>query len=368
MQPALGAGPARRQVIRHPLLKSGGTSRERGAEIAALLARAWDPRCPPTAIADASPLATRLLASGAAPLAWWRLRSQPPAGTHQLEQAFHLQLLRAAAYERELAAIFQELRSLAIEAIVAKGWAAAKMYPEPGLRPYGDFDLYFFDLDSYHRAQAWSASGKHPVDLHFPSVELSDRPQAEVLKRSVTVRVGRSRVRLFSPEDHLRLLALHGFKHALARPLWLCDVAVALESCPATFDWDYFLSGDPRRTGWVLAVLELARQVLHADVSALPPGLRARSIPHWVKPSVLSLWGDPAFQSHGQREPLHLTARDPWALIRALRVRWPTPLEATIGVGVPLDRFPRLPIQIAECMRRAAKAAGALLRSATRVS
>ena len=45
-------------------------------------------------------------------------------------------------------------------------------------------------------------------------------------------------------EDQLRQLCLHLLRHGACRPLWLCDVAVMLESLPGDFDWDRCLGGD----------------------------------------------------------------------------------------------------------------------------
>ena len=48
----------------------------------------------------------------------------------------------------------------------------------------------------------------------------------------------------------------------------------------------------------------------------------------------------------------------PAGWLRALRIRWPNPIEATIGVGGPFNEIPRLPFQIRECLSRAARFAG----------
>ena len=50
----------------------------------------------------------------------------------------------------------------------------------------------------------------------------------------------------------------------------------------------------------------------------------------------------------------------PAGWLHALRVRWPNPIEATIGVGGPFNEIPRLPFQIGECFSRAARFVGEL--------
>jgi hypothetical protein len=43
------------------------------------------------------------------------------------------------------------------------------------------------------------------------------------------------------------------------------------------------------------------------------------------------------------------------AFLRGLLVRWPNPVEATVGVGGPFNGVPRLPFQVADCVLRAAQ-------------
>jgi hypothetical protein len=50
------------------------------------------------------------------------------------------------------------------------------------------------------------------------------------------VELNGAKIRILGAEDHLRLLCLHLLKHGAWRPLWLCDVAAALESRPSSFD------------------------------------------------------------------------------------------------------------------------------------
>ena len=46
--------------------------------------------------------------------------------------------------------------------------------------------------------------------------------------------------------------------------------------------------------------------------------------------------------------------RHPAQLPRALRLRWPNPIQATVGVGGPFNELPRLPFQLWECVSRTA--------------
>jgi hypothetical protein len=87
-----------------------------------------------------------LLGSGAGALAWWRVRQRSGAecvaAIGQLRHAYLHSSIYAAKHEREVAEIFKVLRSAGIEPILIKGWAIARAYPDTGLRPPGDIDLY----------------------------------------------------------------------------------------------------------------------------------------------------------------------------------------------------------------------------------
>ena len=61
--------------------------------------------------------------------------------------------------------------------LLAKGWAVARLYPEPGLRPYGDTDLYLRseEYDAAVTALRNPDTLRGPVDLHRGFPELDDR-------------------------------------------------------------------------------------------------------------------------------------------------------------------------------------------------
>ena len=44
--------------------------------------------------------------------------------------------------------------------------------------------------------------------------------------------------------------------------------------------------------------------------------------------------------------------RHPAHLLKALRLRWPNPIQATVRVGGPFNDLPRLPFQLMECLLR----------------
>jgi hypothetical protein len=292
-----------------------------------------------------------------AALAWRRLRGSDAArgvAAAELQQAYRLQALRAVLHEKAVSRSFTLLHARGVEPILGKGWAAARLYPEPGLRPYGDVDLYVrADAHAAARAVALSPDAG-PIDLHAGLAELDDRAFDDVAARAEQAMADGCAVRLFAPEDHLRLLALHALRHGVLRPLWLCDIAALVEGRPAAFDWDRFRRGDARRTRWAAAAIGLAHALLGARLDGVPHDARLDPLPAWMVPAVLAEWGA-LRPAQGARRPMSDVVRHPRQLVRALRTRWPNPIEATVGVGGSFGSCPRLPYQVAECARRSAR-------------
>lgn len=332
-----------------------------GQLVARMLARAWRqlPPEPELSVSELEEIAPRLLSSGAAGLAWWRLRhSALRAGktAQQLHQAYRLHTLQAALHQQEIERVFALLRSAGVEPILVKGWAIARYYPEQGLRPYGDLDLCVHP-QQYQTAQELlksSATGECDVDLHRGFDKLDDRSWDELYARSQLIKLGGTEVRVLGPEDHLRLLAVHLLRHGAWRPLWLCDVAVAVESRPATFDWQLCLGSQRRRADWVACAIGLAHQLLGAEIAHTPVESRAKQLPSWLVPAVVRQWH--WCLRPGQR-PLVLQAllahlRRPAGLLEELYFRWDKPIEATICLKGSFNELPRAPFQLVYLLLR----------------
>lgn len=340
-----------------------------GARIATILSGAWrEPVEGWTGPADdLAAVAPLLLHGGVAALAWRRVRGSDQAVSAPaaaLQQAYRLQALRAAVHEQEVSRSFRLLRAHGVEPVLGKGWAAARLYSDPGSRPYGDVDLYIrAEQHAAAKAAVVSPGADCPIDLHFGFAELDDRSPEQIEERTVRVEANGIPVRLFGPEDHLRLLCLHALRHGLLRPLWLCDVAAAVEGRAASFDWDRVLWGDPTRTRWTITAIALAQRLLGARLDDAPVAPRAAQIPRWLVPSVLEEWGS-ARLAQGARQPMADAVRHPRALLRALGTRWPNAIEATVGVGGSFGAWPRLPYQVAECARRSARFVAGIGRDA----
>ena len=170
--------------------------------------------------------------------------------------------------------------------------------------------------------------GHCSVDLHrkLDAFYAADVETLFARARSLTVPGGTLLVP--SPEDHLRLCAIHMFRHGGWRPLWLCDVAAMTEAATADFDWEICLSDRRATAEWTAAAVMLAHRLLGARVDHLPPNVRNQCVPGWLESTVLSYWESP----HVGR----ITARggssfhDPRA---RLRRQWPDAITATIWLG-----------------------------------
>ena len=301
-----------------------------------------------------------LYGSGAGALGWWRVRStelRTNSSAEVLHQAYRLQVLQSGIHEEKIEKVFSILRRAAIDAILIKGWAAAGLYPERGLRPYGDIDLVVRP-EQYERASSLLASPEANdcwVDLHKNISELDDRPLGELFERSRLHSLGEQTVRVLSSEDHLALLAVHMLKHGAWRPLWLCDIGAAIESLSPDFDWSICLGGNRIRSDWIACAIGLAHDLLGAETNHIAAMARTKEVPHWLIQNVRKQWEHPFAGNQAPMNhpvPMAYVLRHPRTLPEALRQRWPDPILATVSVNGQFNHLPRLPYQLSNCLAR----------------
>lgn len=336
----------------------------KGQLIARALTGAWR-ASPPAFELSAAELRriTPLLYSTGAGALVWRLVRETPLRTEpsalELQQADRLQMLRAARSELDIQHVFRLLRGAGIEPLLFKGWAAARLYPAEGLRPWGDIDLYVHPHD-YERAQALLLTHRHTltsmIDLyHVDLADLDERGSAELYARSQLVALGDVMVRVPCAADHLRLLCLHWLRHHACRPLWLCDIAAALEHRRTDFSWPLALRGPQRQREWIACALALAHRLLGADVSETPVAASARALPRWLEQAVLKQWCWPIRYHEPDNVPLLTLWPQRPGLVKALRARWPSAIEATYGRHGPFTRRPLLVSQLRLYLARAVR-------------
>jgi len=277
----------------------------------------------------------------------------------QLQQAHKLFTIYSALHERNIKTVFGLFRSNGIEPILIKGWAAARLYPDLGLRPYGDIDLciprhqYASALHLLEGPELNECS----VDLvHEEVTEIGGQTFEDLYVRSSLVGLDDVEVRIPSAEDHLWILCLHFLKHGGRIPLGLCDVAVALESRPQNFNWDLCLGGSSKKTHWIASTLALANQLLEASLNDTPFA-KETDVPKWLPDYVLRQWRSPyaTFLPTKFASDLRKYLRNPTRLWSDLRDRWPNRIEATMAMRAPLNGVPRLSLQVGNCLLRAKK-------------
>jgi hypothetical protein len=341
--------------------------------VASVLKGAWRRYPPPIDISaeELEMVAPLLLGSGAGALGWWRVRqselSQTPAAL-QLQEAYRLHSLQSALHEAQIKEVITLFRSVGVTPVLVKGWSVARLYPEMGLRPYGDIDLCF-KPEQFQTAEAVlkKQEGKrYDLDLHRGFAKLDALSVEELLARSKTLMLGKIEVQVLGFEDQLRILCTHLLRHSAWRPLWLCDIAVAVESLPPDFDWDRFLGKDPLQSDWIACAVGLAHQLLGVCVDHTPVAMRAKNLPSWLVPHVLKNWNRPFpdyYPPLSYTRPLATYLRDPRGLVSTLIMRWPDPIEATIRLKGPFNEFPRLPYQIGNLLSRVGRFLIALPRS-----
>ncbi len=338
--------------------KSG--TRLSGETLAAFISGAWRSNPPPRTI-DRETLdrvLPHILRSGSAGLVWWTIRGTPlentSAGT-EIRKVYRLQAIWARIHEHNLQVAVQFMRDSGIEPVLAKGWAVARLYPAAGIRPYGDFDVCVGHHQYAKALEILSAPGAPgPVDLHDGFRELPDDFES-LLMRSERVDLGDTSFHVLSPEDHLRLLVIHMLSHGAWRPLWLCDVALFLESVanvPA-FDWKRCLTEDAWTSEWVVAGIALAHRVLGARLPDPVMEVTREALPEWLTDALFEQWG--RSDDHYMRGPTAAELLKEGKMRQLVHSRWPEPIEATIRRHGRMNAMPRLPFQIAEAVSRAAK-------------
>ena len=304
-----------------------------------------------------------LMGSGAAALGW-RVVSKSPlresSSGELLHQAYRLQSLQAEIQEQKIGKVFRLLREASLDAILAKGWVAAGLYPDRTLRPYGDIDICVRPGDYKAVSVLFSSPEGRDcwIDLHRQFVEIGNRSVEELFSRSKMQSLGQEEVRTLGDEDHVALLSIHLLKHGAWRPLWLCDVGAAMESPSPAFDWERCLGDDQTRAGWVKSAFGLAHRLLGARTDKLPLNMKTLVIPEWLEATVLQQWSNPyAIYQAPMNHPVAMAdmLRRPSGLIDGLRQRWPNPIIATISVHGQLNHLPRLPYQVANCIARAVR-------------
>lgn len=335
----------------------------KGSLVATMLSGAWrSSPFPPLHISEAEldEVTPLLYGSGAAALGWRRLTDTDLRNTSSAEvlhQAYRLQSLQADIHEQKIEKVFRLLRRARVDAVLAKGWVAARLYGDTAVRAYGDIDICVRPEQFKFAEEVLGATEANDcwVDLHKHFYEIEERTIDEIFARSRLISLGEEQIRTLCPEDHLALLCIHFLKHGAWRPLWLCDIGAAIESLPASFDWNLCLGRNKTRASWIICAIGLAKRLLRARTENLPITAEAMGPPPWLVENVLQQWAHPfAINQSPISHPVPMThlLRHPAGLLEGLRKRWPNAIIATVSVNGKFNNFPRLPYQMANCISR----------------
>lgn len=284
---------------------------------------------------------------------WWRVKETNLCETNaakDFHDAFRYYTIFTRAKEWQIEEAFSLLRSNNIEPILVKGWAINRLYPNLALRFFGDNDL-LIQPRQFQKAQEILSSKDVPrlsVDVHKgtsnnTTKDLDIVPFEKLFERSQLVKLHESEIRILCNEDHLRLLTTHWLLDGAERATGLCDIALLVEKYSSDFNWEICLTENRKRARWIACTIELARQLLEADISNVPKDLRIKKIPRWLMPAVLKAWSE-----HLRFTPLSNDLKSPKTALKNLRLRWPpNPILSTVRLGGAFSEFPRLPYQIA---------------------
>ena len=267
----------------------------------------------------------------------------------QLEETYRINRLQGIVHEIQVRDIFGNLRSAGIEPVLFKGWSLARLYPNSGLRPYGDIDLWLPTSQLNESYQALRANEvSYCVELHTSFYPPYERTLDDVIDQSQVIDVDGVAIRIPCAEDQLRFICLHFLYHGGWRPLWLCDVALMAESAESDFDWDRCLRGKEKHADWIACVIGLADQLLGADVSRTPAHKRAAALPRWLPRAVLRQWEQSAGMSFAENLSFSISRRllKPAELIQAFREHWRNPIQASVEMNASFSDSPRGLLQV----------------------
>ncbi|HEX5701626.1 MAG TPA: nucleotidyltransferase family protein [Pyrinomonadaceae bacterium] len=341
-----------------------------GRLIAQTLTGSWRTVPPPLELeaGKLSAITAQLLGAGVAGLAWRRVRNshlkETPSAA-ELRSQYERNTVQAVIQRQGIESIIGALNSAGIESMLVKGLAAARLYGDEGLRPYVDADVCVAQrqIEAAQVALKELSGTGVTVDLHREFMTLGGGDWEAIYSRSQLVKLGESEVRIPSAEDHLRILSIHMLREGAWRPLWLCDVAAAVESRPANFDWNICVGQSRQTSNWINCALKLAHELLGAKITGTPAADDAKPLPQWLTGTVLREWATTApSMTLRHRSPMASHLRSPRTLLPGFRHRWPNAIEGTIVSRALFNDLPRFPFQLTAYMMRGAHFALGLSR------
>ena len=198
-----------------------------------------------------------------------------------------------------------------------------------------------------------SLDGRCPIEIHWqivPRYFSVAFETASFWRRLGSVSLGQKSVPMFSPEDLLLVLSVHGTKHCWERLSWICDVAALIRRCPE-LDWD--LAARRAQELGAARILRLGLYLAHhlLEVELPPQAVKAITADRALQPlgqEVLRSLANIGLKEPGIRERgwFFLRTRERWSdrIRYVLRFAWtPTPGDWSF-VTLPDRLFALYPI------------------------
>lgn len=151
-------------------------------------------------------------------------------------------------------------------------------------------------------------------------------------------------VRVLTPDAEIRMLCFHYWKHRGMRLLWVCDLAMILESHGGSIDWAAVEVGSRFDRDRVQTPVRVARHLLDCDPPSIPTSIELDTPPDWLAVALYEQWAN---TDGYPNEALKALAARPGRVLRILTERWSGPIQATVHTRAPFNAFPRGPIQLA---------------------
>ena len=262
---------------------------------------------------------------------------------------YYWKILQMQVQEKRIEQVFEVFNRQRIDALLIKGWAAARNYPKPFERLSVDIDLAVRPED-FAAGEALLAERKITgVDLHEGLRHLDTLVWEKLYADREELKIGDATVKILRAEDHLRILCVHWLGDGGVDKERLRDVYYAVKNRRADFDWSRCLdAAGERRRKWIACTIGLTEKYLGLDIKDTPLEDEAGRLPRWIIETVEKEW-----KRNIRLKPLHTCLRDGEKLREQIRLRIPpNPIQATIEMEGDFDKRTRIVYQMGSVLKR----------------
>ena len=191
---------------------------------------------------------------------------------------------------RDIENVFEHLEKKGIVPVLIKGAAAAVYYPKPFLRAFSDIDVAV-DPEQFEAAKKIILKANFNVDLHCGLRHLDTLEWKDLILNSKLIKLNKTKVRVLSREDHLRVLCVHWLNDGGADRTRLWDIYFTINYDQPNFKWENFLEKvSQKRKYWLIISIMAAEQFLGLELSQNYFDRKAYEFPHWIKKELENEW------------------------------------------------------------------------------